>query len=243
MKCESLKAPTNGKISASSGGYNSSVVYSCDPGYELVGVSSRSCRGHGQWDFQGPVCQEIIVEKAATSTESSQSISTHTVAITVQNQTTLTSTALVSEIETSVDANATTSSWINNTRSISATPTTAEPTTTVTIPVEKFIGIGLWNSFQIIPQATDSPSVHPDLKKQKEGFDFKKPLFELDGTITAGNILFSFFPMLLYISSFILINSGKMSKNRCNLCGTLNIFPLERVPRLSENAGLFEKLA
>ena len=37
----------------------SSVVYSCDSGYELMGVATISCQLDGEWSDDPPTCQEI----------------------------------------------------------------------------------------------------------------------------------------------------------------------------------------
>ena len=66
MKCSSLAAicteptPENGKVSSLeyNGVYheNSTVVFSCDYGYELNGFNSSTCQADGRWEPQPATC-------------------------------------------------------------------------------------------------------------------------------------------------------------------------------------------
>ncbi|KAL4624103.1 CUB and sushi domain-containing protein 1-like [Arapaima gigas] len=40
-------------------GFQSSVSYSCDPGYELLGSSDLTCQGDGSWDRALPLCLQV----------------------------------------------------------------------------------------------------------------------------------------------------------------------------------------
>ncbi len=56
--CLSLSSPTNGRVSASSTAVGSTATYSCNPGYSLVGASTRSCESQGSaWSGNTPSCQ------------------------------------------------------------------------------------------------------------------------------------------------------------------------------------------
>ncbi len=56
--CQSLSPPTNGGVSASSTAVGSTATYSCNPGYSLVGASTRSCESQRSvWSGNTPSCQ------------------------------------------------------------------------------------------------------------------------------------------------------------------------------------------
>ena len=67
--CEKLSPPDNGEISVSPGpntlsrGLGSVATYSCDPGYALVGQTTRICEdtngtvATGAWNGTTPYCQ------------------------------------------------------------------------------------------------------------------------------------------------------------------------------------------
>ena len=54
--CDDPVTPTNGQRSLSSTTYNSVVTYTCDVGYTLQGVNSRTCQSDGQWSGSVPQC-------------------------------------------------------------------------------------------------------------------------------------------------------------------------------------------
>ena len=70
LTCEGLTPPNNGEISVTSGanslryGLGSVATYSCDPGYGLVGQTTRTCEDinggtvtTGTWSGTAPHCQ------------------------------------------------------------------------------------------------------------------------------------------------------------------------------------------
>ena len=60
IRCDSLRDPQNGHISASSitpgTDLGSIAEYSCDDGYRLVGPRTRTCQANGQWTEESAVC-------------------------------------------------------------------------------------------------------------------------------------------------------------------------------------------
>ena len=57
--CTSLSSPINGSISCNStdvSHYEDQCLFSCDPGYELTGSSSRQCLPNGLWSGQTVTC-------------------------------------------------------------------------------------------------------------------------------------------------------------------------------------------
>ena len=55
--CGSLNAPANGNIDASQGTKHLAILrYSCDSGYDLMGVITRRCYD-GTWEGSQPTCQ------------------------------------------------------------------------------------------------------------------------------------------------------------------------------------------
>ena len=49
--------PANGDVTFPSGTkYGESADYTCDTGYDLVGVASRTCQDDSSWDGTEPSC-------------------------------------------------------------------------------------------------------------------------------------------------------------------------------------------
>ena len=58
----SLSSPANGGIVCNSSGilhYEDQCLFSCDPGYELTGSSSRQCLSNGSWSGSDVTCNII----------------------------------------------------------------------------------------------------------------------------------------------------------------------------------------
>ena len=60
LSCGRLDAPDNGKVVISGTTPGSITTYSCNPGFELVGVSKRTCQNNGEWSADEPFCEGII---------------------------------------------------------------------------------------------------------------------------------------------------------------------------------------
>ena len=59
VQCTSLSSPTNGSITCNSTDislYEDQCLFSCDPGYELTGSSSRQCLSNGSWSGSDVTC-------------------------------------------------------------------------------------------------------------------------------------------------------------------------------------------
>ena len=54
---DSITDPRNGSVAITSPGGVIIASYTCDVGYELVGVALRICRSDGHFSAQEPVCQ------------------------------------------------------------------------------------------------------------------------------------------------------------------------------------------
>ncbi len=64
VDCGSLTAPVNGKVVTSSGTtFMNLAAYSCNTGYNLVGVGTRMCIADGNWSPVAPVCQSELKVK------------------------------------------------------------------------------------------------------------------------------------------------------------------------------------
>ena len=59
VKCEELTRPRNGVMFVTGITFGSTVAYNCDVGFELVGVSSRTCQSNGVWSDSDPTCRRI----------------------------------------------------------------------------------------------------------------------------------------------------------------------------------------
>ncbi|XP_065899767.1 CUB and sushi domain-containing protein 1-like [Dysidea avara] len=59
VQCTTLPSPSNGNISCDSTGvprYEDQCSFSCDPGYELTGSSTRQCLSNGSWNGTDVTC-------------------------------------------------------------------------------------------------------------------------------------------------------------------------------------------
>ncbi|XP_035658319.1 uncharacterized protein LOC118403649 [Branchiostoma floridae] len=55
VQCPLLTAPVNGSLTGSNS-YRNTVLFTCDPGYQLVGGNRRTCRADGTWNDSNPTC-------------------------------------------------------------------------------------------------------------------------------------------------------------------------------------------
>ena len=60
--CGSLTTPSNGSVTTSDGvTTGDSATYSCDPGYQLSGVTTRQCLENEGWNGTQPTCDSGIL--------------------------------------------------------------------------------------------------------------------------------------------------------------------------------------
>ncbi|CAH1263509.1 CSMD3 [Branchiostoma lanceolatum] len=57
VTCSSLLAPVYGSVRAPGNTYGDTATISCEPGYELIGDSIRTCEASGLWSGSTPLCQ------------------------------------------------------------------------------------------------------------------------------------------------------------------------------------------
>ena len=57
VDCEILTDPNNGDVMLTTTTYLSIANYSCDTGYNLVGVDQRICTSAGTWSDGEPTCE------------------------------------------------------------------------------------------------------------------------------------------------------------------------------------------
>ena len=57
FSCGRLDSPENGRVSLSGVSPGSVATYTCNVGFDLVGVTTRVCLSSGQWSGDAPVCQ------------------------------------------------------------------------------------------------------------------------------------------------------------------------------------------
>lgn len=55
-QCRSLDNPTHGYVHHDGTNYLAKASYSCDTGYVLYGVSTRTCQASGDWSYSEPSC-------------------------------------------------------------------------------------------------------------------------------------------------------------------------------------------
>ena len=61
VDCGNLTDPTNGQVSTGRTTFGQTATYSCDPGYNLVGGTQRTCQVTGVWSGSVPTCQGMLL--------------------------------------------------------------------------------------------------------------------------------------------------------------------------------------
>ncbi|XP_072848120.2 sushi, von Willebrand factor type A, EGF and pentraxin domain-containing protein 1 isoform X1 [Pogona vitticeps] len=59
IQCESLLPPENGFVHFTENGLGSTVMYTCKPGYKLIGSSTRLCTFSKEWSDVAPTCERV----------------------------------------------------------------------------------------------------------------------------------------------------------------------------------------
>ena len=57
VTCDRLRDPANGEVTLSGVTVGSIATYTCDYGYELVGLEFRACQNDGEWSGEAPSCR------------------------------------------------------------------------------------------------------------------------------------------------------------------------------------------
>ncbi|XP_019631236.1 PREDICTED: receptor-type tyrosine-protein phosphatase alpha-like [Branchiostoma belcheri] len=73
VQCPMLRAPEHGTVTGGNA-YQDEVMYNCNPGYQLIGVSSRTCQADGTWTVENPTCIDITPTSVKTEAISSTEI-------------------------------------------------------------------------------------------------------------------------------------------------------------------------
>ncbi|XP_078657139.1 receptor-type tyrosine-protein phosphatase F-like isoform X2 [Branchiostoma floridae x Branchiostoma belcheri] len=73
VQCPMLRAPEHGTVTGGNA-YQDEVMYNCNPGYQLIGVSSRTCQADGTWTVENPTCIDITPTSVKTEALSSTEI-------------------------------------------------------------------------------------------------------------------------------------------------------------------------
>ena len=60
VDCGSLSPPIDGTVQLNGTVFGSQAMYSCDVGYSLIGVATRSCLASQDWSDTAPVCQSKL---------------------------------------------------------------------------------------------------------------------------------------------------------------------------------------
>ena len=74
VQCTSLSSPTNGDMSCNSTGvsrYEDQCSFSCDPGSQLTGSSSRQCLSNGSWSGSDATCDILHCDSLTDGIENS----------------------------------------------------------------------------------------------------------------------------------------------------------------------------
>ena len=56
-QCPILIGPANGFVNVTGNSPGDSATYTCDPDYDLVGMSKRVCGNDGEWSGTAPTCR------------------------------------------------------------------------------------------------------------------------------------------------------------------------------------------
>ena len=65
VDCGTLTNPAYGQVGHTAGTtFGQEASYTCNPGYNLVGGSSRTCQATGVWSGSAPNCQGMLLSLA-----------------------------------------------------------------------------------------------------------------------------------------------------------------------------------
>ena len=58
IRCGGLSNPSNGQVSITDNTVGGRATYTCNSGYDLVGIEIRFCQNDGSWSGDAPVCEQ-----------------------------------------------------------------------------------------------------------------------------------------------------------------------------------------
>ncbi len=62
VNCGALTDPMNGAVDTPSGTtFMNTATYTCDPGYTVMGTTSRICQDNAMWSSSAPTCESKLV--------------------------------------------------------------------------------------------------------------------------------------------------------------------------------------
>ena len=59
VSCRDPIEPTNGTVMITGNLEGDTAIFTCNPGFELVGTETLTCQDDGEWSAPPPVCQII----------------------------------------------------------------------------------------------------------------------------------------------------------------------------------------
>merc|ERR1712226_1778373 len=74
--CQSPSPPSDGEVELLEEFNNTVAVFSCSPGYTVLGQSVLGCIDGKKWNGSSPQCQEVVSHQRTSSSSSSSSSST-----------------------------------------------------------------------------------------------------------------------------------------------------------------------
>ena len=57
IDCGPLADPENGQVNVPSSTFRSTASYTCDSGFNLVGIQTRECQANEEWSDEAPTCE------------------------------------------------------------------------------------------------------------------------------------------------------------------------------------------
>ena len=63
VDCNALSDPANGQVTNNETTFGETATYSCEPDFNLVGDSTRTCQATGEWSGSEPTCERMLLFK------------------------------------------------------------------------------------------------------------------------------------------------------------------------------------
>ena len=68
VKCGGLSNPSNGQVSITNDTPGGTATYTCNSGYTLVGLETRTCQNNGEWSGSAPTCTRVTCPNLSNPT-------------------------------------------------------------------------------------------------------------------------------------------------------------------------------